>query len=278
MGRISLLGLLIAVTACGNTAAQPPPASPVAPATAVGFTVELAGDLPFIQFSGDIDEQTPVNLEKVLRSVQPALDRFVAVGEEMAPSQKGQLREITGAYLILNSNGGDVESAMRAGEIARRYNVTMKVMTEASCASACVLLLVGGVDRYIFGNVGVHRPYSASYSSSLSESNRRYKNISALVERYLSTMNMPPGLINAMNATPPDQVHWLTPDEMDAFGISGSDPVWQDRVDSVQAHGRGISKEEYYARMQRARETCKSIPVSDSAWNKCYYGIVGLPR
>jgi hypothetical protein len=231
-----------------------------------------------IMLTGDIDERTPGDLERALKSVQPDIDKFVADAEKMAPSEKGQLGEIYGPWMTLESGGGDVEAAMRAGEIARKYHVNMRVLSDRSCASACVLLLVGGVDRIIFGNVGIHRPYSAGYSPSLTESEKRYKSVSASVERYLHAMNMPPRLIDAMNATPPDQVHWLTVDELTQFGISASDPVWQDRVDSIEALSRGLSKQGYYARKQQATEQCKSVPASNRAWFDCYWGIMGWPR
>jgi hypothetical protein len=132
---------------------------------------------------GDIDERTPADLERALNAVQPALDQFVADGEAVTPSEKGELAEVTGAWLTLDSGGGDVVAAMRAGEIARKHHVTMRVMADGTCASACVLLLAGGVERIIYNNVGIHRPYSAAYSASLSESEKRYKSISVAVDQ-----------------------------------------------------------------------------------------------
>jgi hypothetical protein len=215
----------------------------------------------------------------MLKHVQPLIDQNAADSEKMFHLEKGQLAELMGAWLTLDSGGGDVEAAMKAGEIARNYHVTVVVPLNASCASACVLLLAGGVERFIHGNVGIHRPYSAAYSPSLSESEQRYKSISASVERYLRAMNMPPRLMDAMNATPPDQIHWLTEDEMQEFGINASDPIWEDRNDSINAQKRGISKEEYYSRLQRAREQCKSIPATaDGKFSQRYNDIVGLPR
>jgi hypothetical protein len=80
-----------------------------------------------------------------------------------------------------------------------------------------------------------------------------------------------------MNAIPPDQIRWLTDTEMQELGINSSDPIWEDRNDSVNAQERGISKQEYYSRVQQARERCKSM-TADGQFEQCFNGIVGLPR
>jgi hypothetical protein len=86
-------------------------------------------------------------------------------------------------------------------------------------------------------------------------------------------MNMPDRLIEAMNAVP----RWLTESEVDEFGIGVDDPMWKDRWDSINAQSRGISKQEYYSRMQRAREQCAAIH-DEPAYGQCYFGIVGFSR
>jgi hypothetical protein len=257
---------------------QPVSAGPMSPNSAA-ITLDSSSSFPFIAIKGDIDAQTPIRLEAALKYVQPLIDKNDADGEKMFHLEKGQLSELMGAWLALDSGGGDVDAAIKAGEIARKYHVTTRVLNDATCASACVLLLVGGVDRIIYGKVGIHRPFSAGYSSSISESGQRYKSINTSVEGYLRAMNMPPRLMDAMNAIPPDQIQWLTEDQMQEFGINASDPIWKDRNDSVSAQERGISKQEYYSRLQRAREECKSIPAAaDEQFSQCYNNIVGLPR
>jgi hypothetical protein len=244
---------------------------------AAEITVKADGGLPTVKLTGDIDAQTPEALEKALNYLQPFVDRNISDFENEARSLKGQMAGLMGAQLYLNSGGGDVDAAMRAGEIARAYHVTISIPLDSSCASACVLLLVGGPSRIVIGRVGIHRPYSSTYSSSLSVSDQRYRAVNAAVEKYLRAMNMPARLIEVMNAVSPDQIRWLTESEADEFGIGVDDPVWKDRWDSVNAQSRGISKQEYYSRLQRARAQCAAI-YEEPAHGQCYFGIVGFPR
>jgi len=74
-----------------------------------------------VRLTGDIDAQTPEGLEKAFKYVQSFVDRNIADIEKAAPSLKGQMAGLIGASLFLNSGGGDIEAAMKAGEIARAY-------------------------------------------------------------------------------------------------------------------------------------------------------------
>ena len=64
----------------------------------------------------------------------------------------------------LNSNGGDVDEALKIGRLFRKFLVLTLVPTKSSycggedctCASACALIWFGGVNRG--GTVGLHRP------------------------------------------------------------------------------------------------------------------------
>jgi hypothetical protein len=59
--------------------------------------------------------------------------------------------------LDIDSSGGQVEDAIRAGDVMADTSWTMWVREGAVCHSACVLLLAAGDDRVISGAVGVHR-------------------------------------------------------------------------------------------------------------------------
>ncbi len=65
--------------------------------------------------------------------------------------------------ISINSPGGDVIGAINAGEFIRQKEMIISVGDNNSCASSCVLLFLGGVDRFVTGKIGLHRPYSTSY-------------------------------------------------------------------------------------------------------------------
>jgi len=60
--------------------------------------------------------------------------------------------------ILLNSNGGKVGEALRIAELVRVRQVSTHLPGKATCASACVLILAGGVIRTAEGSarIGVH--------------------------------------------------------------------------------------------------------------------------
>jgi hypothetical protein len=59
----------------------------------------------------------------------------------------------------VDSLGGDVEAAINIGRLARKYNASVSSIY-GTCASSCVFILAGGVDRHLLSSiVGIHRPF-----------------------------------------------------------------------------------------------------------------------
>jgi hypothetical protein len=73
----------------------------------------------------------------------------------------------------LNSDGGDVHEAIAIGLKARAMKMWVIVLGRARCVSACVLILAGGVDRTVYGRVGIHRPYLETDSATTELEQRR---------------------------------------------------------------------------------------------------------
>ena len=59
--------------------------------------------------------------------------------------------------VVLNSPGGNLYSAMKIGTAIRGNHLSTLVMPHDSCASACALILQGGVCKMASGDVGIHR-------------------------------------------------------------------------------------------------------------------------
>ena len=163
-------------------------------------------------------------------------------------------------FLQVNSSGGDVMGAINAGEFIRQKEMDVTVLEGDSCASSCVLLLLGGVSRTVGGKIGLHRPYSTSYSESNSEAKAKYENINKLIRKYLNRMNIPDRLLDEMNSVPPSEIKWLPNrgPKLTELQIEGYDPVYLERKDSEKAKKLGISKEEFYKRESRVKAICKS--------------------
>jgi hypothetical protein len=199
------------------------------------------------EISGEIDRSTIAYVKEQYRSK-----------ENYAASQKGKIGSCMFGRpgVWLDSPGGDVESAVAIGRFLREKNIVAIVPVNAHCASACVITLLGGVYRIVTGNIGIHRPYDIGLSASVQDSQNTYAKINTLLSNYFQEMNISRKLLDEMNAVPPDEVRWLDLDEDSAYGISGTDPAWQDYQDSRVAQAIGISKDMLYERRAFAKKSC----------------------
>ena len=128
------------------------------------------------------------------------------------------------------------------------------------CASACVFMFLGGVERWGVGKIGLHRPFSSSISNSTKEARLSFEKTNQLIKEYLSEMNVPPRLLDVMNAVPPGKIKWLDIETdwalLKELYIVGTDPVFQEESDSAAAKFLGISKKEFYRRQMKADAIC----------------------
>ena len=154
-----------------------------------------------IVLSGEIDKFTDVDLSTSYKSLNDGKPE--KCNSDYSPR------------LYFNSGGGDVDAAMKAGYFIRQKNFKTWVDSKASCASACVLMFLGGVDRTVWGRVGLHRPYSLKYSDSESDSRASYEKINNQISQYLSRMNITTDLLNRMNSVSPGEIKWLIPADND---------------------------------------------------------------
>ena len=181
--------------------------------------------------------------------------------------------------LILDSEGGDVESAIAIGRIVRNLKASVGVHASGKCYSSCIFVLAGGVVRWAgkeSGPVGIHRPYLAETRKSYDETQRAHAVLELAAKAYLREMNVPDRLYDDMLRIPADRVRILTDKELEGYGLSGSDPVYADWVIGERAKQRGITKEEFLRRRALAESKCASLlrGIFDSnegfaRWAKC---------
>ena len=209
------------------------------PKHASAATVQVAGPAHgcLIDLDGRIDRATPRLLGDAMRH---------ASGSD--------------CLLRVNSPGGDLDAAIEAGRLIRRQRAGTFVPEQATCASACLLLFVGGVQRQALGGFSLHRAYSSRLMNSMDEAQYSYRDINTRIRRYLDEMNIPERLLNVMNSVPPGQARVMHPardlDMLRELHIVGEDPAWADQHASAEARRLGISKQEYYGRQYRADELC----------------------
>jgi hypothetical protein len=81
---------------------------------------------------------------------------FVRIADDVASREKWA--NAAQKQVRLNSRGGDILEALAIGREVRRRSMSTGVWQGDECDSACVFILIAGVDRYGGGKVGLHRP------------------------------------------------------------------------------------------------------------------------
>ena len=124
------------------------------------------------------------------------------------PINSGDASRFASAYLAwdeppmvfhIDSPGGDVREAMLIGNFIRQSQTP--VWSGRVCDSACVLVLVSGVERRAHGTVGLHRPrYSEVYYSKLSSSDaaKAYSQATGAITEYMVSMGVHQAAIDRM--------------------------------------------------------------------------------
>lgn len=182
-----------------------------------------------------------------------------------------QRMDIDRRILDVDSAGGQVEDAIRAGDAIGAANWTLWVREGASCHSACVLILAAGDNRLISGNVGIHRMIRmGSSATTRAELNTELREVQAQLNSYLERNGASPAIANLMMTVPSRDLRMLTADELREFGLSGANAVQEDleRIALLRRCGEDfVRRREGFLR--RFDETCARQDAGVEAMNAC---------
>ncbi len=166
--------------------------------------------------------------------------------------------------LDIDSSGGMVEEAIRAGDVIAETRWTIWVREGAVCHSSCVFLLAGGDTRLIGGRVGIHRIIRMSSSASTrAELNRELRAVYGRVRDYLERNGAAVAVADLMMAVPNRSLRILTPDELKLYGLDGVNPAQDDldRLRLMRKCGQDfVARRDAYA---RAFDTTCNAPDRD---------------
>ena len=156
---------------------------------------------------------------------------FTAVVERAAAiADRMDIRE---RILDLDSAGGQVEEALRAGDAIAGGHWAIWVREDSICHSACVLVLGAGDTRSIAGKVGIHRLMrDRSKATTRAELSAELKDVTQQVRDYLARNGVAVALADEMMTIPNRKLRLLTPEELDQYGLSGTNAV-QDDLDRI---------------------------------------------
>jgi hypothetical protein len=131
--------------------------------------------------------------------------------------------------LDMDSSGGQVEAAIRAGDQIGESGWTMWVREGSVCHSACVFVLAAGDNRLLAGKVGIHRMMRiSSRATSRAELNEELQQVYANVRDYLQRNGVAVGVADLMMTVPNRSLRLLTGEELRQYGLDGTNAVQDD--------------------------------------------------
>ena len=153
------------------------------------------------------------------------VERVAAIADRM---------DIGKRVLDINSSGGQVEDAIKAGDAIGASGWTIWVREGANCHSACVLILGAGDVRMISGPVGIHRIIRmSSTATSRAQLNEELQAVYGRVKEYLARNGVAVAVADMMMAVPNRNLRLLTPEELLEYGLDGTNPA-QDDLDRLK--------------------------------------------
>jgi hypothetical protein len=122
------------------------------------------------------------------------------------------------AGILLNSPGGNVAEGFRLARIVRDAKMAAIVSDGAVCASACFIVFAAGSEKFAgyAARVGVHGAVSDGSQHETDQS----RAATIIMARAVKELGVPPGIIGQMVVTPPNQVVWLSPDDLRSMGTT----------------------------------------------------------
>ncbi|MGY0558409.1 MULTISPECIES: hypothetical protein [unclassified Lysobacter] len=158
--------------------------------------------------------------------------------------------------LDIDSTGGQIEQAIRVGDLIGGSGWTVWVREDAVCHSSCVLVLAAGDMRMIAGKVGIHRMIRiGSKATSRAELQQELEEVHAQVREYLQRNGVAFAVADLMMTVPNRRLRLLTDDELDLYGLNGLNAVEDDlqRIQLTRQCGEAFvqRKDAFYRAFER---------------------------
>ncbi len=245
-GAVSRAPVVTSLPAAPATTAPPP-----VPRAADWSPIQLASGQAWIDCGLDyrrgdgepLSSPTRANLRHLIEPCRPGdvlrlryrgkiANDFTALVERV--TRVADSLGVESRVLDLDSTGGQVEDAVRAGDWIGANHWTIWVREDSVCHSACVFVLAGGDSRRLAGRVGIHRIIRlSSTATSRTELNTELQAVYSTVREYLERNGASPLLADVMKTVPNRSLRLLTPDELALYGLDGNNAA-QDDLDRVR--------------------------------------------
>lgn len=117
----------------------------------------------------------------------------------------------------LNSSGGNLLEGVKLTEAVRFAKMVTNVGQNATCASACFLIFAAGETKYAnyTAQIGVH-----GASDKTGEETVQSGAATVSMARVAKELGVPPAIIGRMVVTPPSEMVWLSPTDLQSMGTT----------------------------------------------------------
>jgi hypothetical protein len=119
--------------------------------------------------------------------------------------------------LRLNSVGGNLLEGVKVAEIVKFAKMATNVGQGATCASACFLVFAAGETKFAnySAKIGVH-----GASDQTGEETVQSGAATVSMARVAKELGVPPAIIGRMVVTPPSEMVWLSPADLQSMGTT----------------------------------------------------------
>ena len=117
----------------------------------------------------------------------------------------------------LNSQGGNLLEGLKLADAVRFAKVATNIAGNATCASACFLIYAAGATKFAnyTAQVGVH-----GASDKQGEETVASGAATVSMARAAKELGVPAAIIGRMVVTPPNEMVWLTPQDLQSMGTT----------------------------------------------------------
>jgi hypothetical protein len=158
----------------------------------------------------------------------------------------------------LDSTGGELSTGMAIGKVVRNRGLATYVAVDAVCHSACVHVLIGGVQRYPFGEIGVHRttffqtpdPVADKYLPQVVA--KDIKRIRA----YVSLMGISSQFSEAIFSTPAWFVRVINDREKYEWQVMGANRVLEEQLINQMSRKFQIDRPKLLSTLEKNYDSC----------------------
>lgn len=115
-------------------------------------------------------------------------------------------------YILLQSNGGSLNEAMKIGKVIRNHHLNTAV--ETYCRSACFAVLMAGKSRYVYKDayVGVHQPFFIQSGKNVADKrlSSTYHNLYDYFYFMIGNENKSQNIVDIMYKTSPNRMYEIS--------------------------------------------------------------------